>query len=378
MLNIVADQNIPLAGELFRPFGNVTLVDGRSLGPTLVQEADVLLVRSVTRVDECLLSESKVQFVGSATAGYDHLDLAYLQGCKIPYALASGANAESVVEYVLAAICSQPNFLEKLFAGGKLGVVGYGHVGRRLAEVATCLGMDVGVYDPFVDCGSYTNDLQQVLDSDVISLHCELTDHGRFPSKHLLNKSRLETLGDRQLLINAARGGVIDNAALLDRLQQPNAPVVVLDCWENEPSIHQQLVPMVSIATPHIAGYSYDGKIRGSVMLRDALAKHLACQTIDASFYNDLCLNLDSRLSLALSVANLVTNIYRVDADDARFRRALAEADSESGGRWFDDLRRNYPTRRELLGAKVSVDARTDSLERLAQCFKLQLIDRSS
>ena len=113
-------------------------------------------------------------------------------------------------------------------------------------------------------------------------------------------------------------------------------------------------------------------------MLRDALAKHLACQTIDVSFYNDLCLNLDSRLSLALSVANLVTNIYRVDADDARFRRALAEADSESGGRWFDDLRRNYPTRRELLGARLFADARTDSLDQLAQCFKLQLIDRSS
>jgi erythronate-4-phosphate dehydrogenase len=378
MLNILADQNIPLASELFTPFGNVTLVDGRSLGAAQVQGADVLLVRSVTRVDECLLSGSKVQFVGSATAGYDHLDLTYLQGSKIPYALASGANAESVVEYVLAAICSQPSFLEKLFAGGKLGVVGYGHVGRRLVEVATCLGMNVGVYDPYVDSGAYTNDLQQVLNSDVISLHCELTDHGRFPSKHLLSKSRLDTLGNHQLLINAARGGVIDNVALLDRLQQPNAPVVVLDCWENEPSIHQQLVPVVTIATPHIAGYSYDGKVRGSVMLRDALARHLACQTSDVLLANDLCLNLDSSLSLAMSVSNLVTNIYRIESDDARFRSALADADSESGGRWFDDLRRNYPTRRELLGARLFADARTDSLDQLAQCFKLQLIDRSS
>ena len=153
MLNIVADQNIPLASELFGSLGAVTLVDGRTLSAADLTEADVLLVRSVTRVDEQLLSGSTVQFVGSATAGYDHLDLAYLQQRNVRYALASGANAESVVEYVLAAICSQPDRFERLTNGARLGVVGYGHVGRRLVEVANCLGIDVSVYDPFVDGG---------------------------------------------------------------------------------------------------------------------------------------------------------------------------------------------------------------------------------
>lgn len=377
MLNIIADQNIPAAAELFKAFGKVTLVDGRTLNAAQVEQADVLLVRSVTRVDEQLLAHSAVQFVGSATAGFDHLDLAYLQQREVTYALASGANAESVVEYVLAAICSQPHCLERLMGGGKLGVVGYGHVGKRLVEVANYLGIQVGVYDPFVDSGSYANDLDQVLTSDVISLHCELTASGPFPSKHLLNQARLKRLNERQWLLNAARGGVVDNEALLERLEQPNPPTVILDCWENEPAICERLVPKVAIATPHIAGYSFDGKVRGTVMLRDALARHINCCVNEYIFEDDLCIDIDNSSVFSSTLSNLLASVYRIDRDDAQFRLALAKAQPGHNGAWFDALRRDYPIRRELLRAKVAADTCTDGLLTLARCFNLQLIDRS-
>jgi erythronate-4-phosphate dehydrogenase len=377
VLNIVADQNIPLVAELFKTMGNVTLVDGRGLTSAQVKEADVLLVRSVTRIDEQLLCGTQVQFVGSATAGYDHLDVPYLEQRQLPYALAPGANAQSVVEYVLAAICSEPSRFEALINGAKLGVVGYGHVGKRLVEVANCLGIDVSVYDPLVDCGAYASDLDHVLRSDVISLHCELTNSGPFPSKHLLNADRLGRLGKSQLLINAARGGVIDNEALLVRLHQPNAPTVILDCWEYEPLIDERLVPMVSLATPHIAGYSYDAKVRGTMMLRDALAQHLGCGVSDFKMDSELCLDLDSFDSFPLAVANLLSQVYRIEIDDAAFRSALARARSDTNGEWFDQLRRAYPIRRELWGAKLYAQDLTDITQKLAQCFRLQFIRRS-
>ena len=377
MLNIVADQNIPLVKELFKSVGRVTLVDGRALCATQVTDADVLLVRSVTPVNEQLLAGSRVQFVGSATAGYDHLDLAYLAQRNIPVALASGANAESVVEYVLAAICSQPDFLTGLLNGGVLGVVGYGHVGKRLVEVATCLGMNVLAYDPFVDCGAYGTDLDRVLKCDVISLHCELTHNGPFPSQHLLNQARLDHLVGGQLLINASRGGVIDNSALLKRLHQDNPPTVVLDCWESEPKICEALASMVSIATPHVAGYSYDGKARGTMMLRDALGKSLNRSLNSFKFDSDVFLDVDSSGELSTVISDLIASVYRIETDDAELRSALAKANSASDGEWFDRLRRNYPIRRELMGATLVAEQFTDTVQTLGRCFRLELIQRN-
>jgi erythronate-4-phosphate dehydrogenase len=376
-MNIVADRNIPLVTELFQDFGTVTLVDGRALGPDQLKHADVLLVRSVTQVNRDLLDESAVRFVGSATAGYDHIDLAYLAGRGIPCALASGANADSVVEYVLAAICLQPQFLQTLFKGGTLGIVGYGHVGRRLAEAAQILGANTKVFDPYVDCGHYASSLDDVLACDVISLHCELSKTGRFPSWHLLDKKRLDGLHHRQLVINAARGGVIDNHALRERLLQPDAPTVVLDCWEGEPAIDEALVPLVAVATPHIAGYSYDAKVRGTSMLRQAVACHLGFEIDTFRLTNDSHLKLRASIDVCSGLSDLLANVYCIEIDDANLRSAMREARPMSGAHWFDQLRRDYPIRRELRGTRVHAEVASEAVQRLQQCFQLQLSGRN-
>ena len=371
-VKILADYNIPKVEALFNTLGHVELVDGRKLGAQQLRDVDVLLVRSVTQVDRTLLQDSGVSFVGSATAGFDHIDIGYLAERDITLSLASGANAESVVEYVIAAICSQPRFLDAIFRGAPVGIVGFGHVGSRLARVLHALGVKVKVYDPYVDCGVFGSDLDTVLACTVVSLHCELSKQGDFPSWHLLDSTRLQSLHSDQLLINAARGGVIDNIALLERLHMSDAPVVILDCWEGEPDVQLDLVPLVAVATPHIAGYSYDGKIRGSLCLRDDLARFLGKSGGGYTELKPARMVVDAATSVAALLKHLISSVYRIEKDDQAFRYALTETNTQL--HWFDQLRRDYPVRRELLGAEVLTAHEDAALSVIQRCFRLQLI----
>ncbi len=370
MLKVVADQNIPMAAEVFSSFGEVQLVDGRSLCAGDLLGADVLLVRSVTKVNKDLLGGTSVRFVGSATAGFEHIDREYLRGQGVAFALASGANAQSVVEYVFAVLANIDDRLEALLSQEQtLGVVGCGNVGRKLIETARELGMRVKWFDPFVEPSECSSELDSVLRSAVVSLHCELTSDGLHPTHHLLNRARLKGFSRDQLLINAARGAVIDNAALLRLCEQGKSPQLVLDCWENEPRIEQQLIPFCRIATPHIAGYSTDGKWKATQMLFDAAVQQFHLESQSFHFPERDSFLIDANLSGAEVIREIMSRVYDIKGDDSRFRSA---AQGSMSGRWFDELRRDYPVRRELANGRVRI-ARGSISDNVTKAFRLRL-----
>ena len=232
-LTIVADANIPGLARYFGHLGEIVPADGRSLSAAQLEDADVLLVRSVTRVDKSLLSGSSVRFVGSATSGIDHIEAHDLEGLGVHWCHAPGANANAVVEYVLSAIAASGDRLEELLAGGFVGILGCGAIGRLLASRLEALGIDFRVCDPWLDQQTVprAGSLEEVLGAAVVTLHTSLTDDKPWPSRHLVGARQLAALGEGALLINASRGPVVDNRALLQTLDNGAGFDAVLDTW---------------------------------------------------------------------------------------------------------------------------------------------------
>lgn len=320
----------------------------------------MLLVRSVTRVDQALLAGSKVRFVGTCTIGVDHLDIDYLQEQGIGYASAPGCNANSVVEYVFSALARlRPQWLSLSF-----GVVGCGNVGGALVRRLKSLGLSVKFYDPLIDLAERDDldshdqgTLEDILQADVVCLHAPLTRSGNHPSWHLLGAKELNQLKPGALLLNAGRGPVLDNQALLDFLPQRPDINVVLDVWEPEPDIDVRLLPLVDLATPHIAGYSYDGKVAGTSMIYRSLCDFLGV-TAQVSA-GDLLQGTDGHwtlgcdMKLQQAINQSILQGYDVTSDDQRMREAVSDCDLV--GSTFDRLRKEYPQRREFFVNRVSM-----------------------
>jgi len=374
-LSILADENIPAVDRYFAGLGETRLVDGRQLKPEQLAGADVLLVRSVTRVNAALLADSPVQFVGTATSGVDHIDREYLAGAGVGFASAPGANANSVVEYVLAMIAAVDDTLERLMSGGSVGVVGYGAIGRSLVVRLQRLGIQTRVYDPWLNQAAVPGavTLGDVLACDVVSLHPELTTQQPWPSFHLLGSDQLSTLHDGQLLINASRGEVVDTQALCRLLTGGKGPVTVLDVWEDEPDIGTELASQVRIGTAHIAGYSLDGKLAGTRMLRDALLAHLGLERTtggDADADTPI-IEVTGDCSGPDLVRRLIQERYDIWQDHRLLRASLEEPEPAVA---FDRLRKEYRVRRELAGTTVSITGATDeqmALVRALGCIPL-------
>ncbi|OEO25490.1 4-phosphoerythronate dehydrogenase [Pseudomonas sp. J237] len=379
-MRIVADENIPLVDEFFSGFGQITRLPGRGIKPADVADADVLLVRSVTRVNKALLTGSKVKFVGTATIGTDHLDLDYFAQAGIGWSSAPGCNARGVVDYVLGSLLVLAEQQGVDLAGKVYGVVGAGQVGGRLVEVLRNLGWQVLVCDPpraAAEGGDFVS-LEQILaECDVISLHTPITAVGEHPTQHLLDAARLAQLQPGSWLINASRGPVVDNQALLAALRQRPDLQAVLDVWEGEPLADQALVDLCQIATPHIAGYSLDGKLRGTAQIYQALCAHLAvAETVQLddlmppSWLPELTLNAEAQLPWAL--ATICRAVYDPRRDDADFRRCVRGDESQRRAA-FDALRKHYPVRREIDGLSVCVQGEAPALIRQVRALGAQL-----
>ena len=350
-MKIVADQNMLMVDHFFGDFGPITYVPGRSLCAADVADADVLLVRSVTQVDQALLENSSVSFVGSATIGTDHIDQDYLTERGIAFAYAPGCNADAVVQYDLSVLSRvQPNWLQNT-----VGIVGCGNVGGRLYRALTSLGVSCAVYDPFLEADSGFNlvDFETVLGSDVICVHTPLTTSGSHPTKHLFSAEVLAKIDPRSLLLNAGRGGVIDNVALLALLESGSGLRVALDVWEGEPAISLALMEKLLLATPHIAGYSVEGKARGTEMLAEAFK---GLTDADEDTFTGQAKTL-SKFSAVATVAaetlgELILSSYDVAQDDQRMRAEMASSSDLS--LTFDQLRKQYPQRHEFSCYKLS------------------------
>lgn len=349
---IVADENMPLVREAFAPLGTVRTVAGRTLQRAEVRDADILLVRSVTRVDRELLEGSRVRFVGTATIGTDHLDLDYLRARGIAVASAPGGNANAVVDYVLSALSALDNVLDELLAGKRVGIIGLGNVGARLLQRLRNMGIGCVGYDPLLSASSDLprSDLDTVLAADVICCHAPLTCGVEYPTHHLLDAARLQQLREGAVLLNAGRGGVIDNIALKQLLNARDDLRAVLDVWENEPIVDTDLLAQVVLATPHIAGYSLDGKIAGTRMMLAACCTFLniPIPTFNNAEANSPRIHLPEGLSGVALIRAAVHAVYDVHADDRRMRAALQNLRGDALGSAFDALRKNYPERREL------------------------------
>ncbi len=379
-MRIVADENIPLVDEFFSGFGQITRLPGRGIKPADVADAEVLLVRSVTRVNKALLAGSKVRFVGTATIGTDHLDLDYFAEAGIGWSSAPGCNARGVVDYVLGSLLVLAEQQGADLAGKVYGVVGAGQVGGRLTEVLRNLGWQVLVCDPpraAAEGGDFVS-LEQILaECDVISLHTPITAVGEYPTQHLLDAARLAQLQPGCWLINASRGPVVDNQALLAALRQRPDLQAVLDVWEGEPLADQALVDLCQIATPHIAGYSLDGKLRGTAQIYQALCAHLAVaetvqldELMPPSWLPELTLNAEAQLPWAL--ATICRAVYDPRRDDADFRRCVRGDESQRRAA-FDALRKHYPVRREIDGLSVRVQGEAPALIRQVRALGAQL-----
>jgi erythronate-4-phosphate dehydrogenase len=357
MLTILADENIPAVEYYAGSLGAVKLVNGRSLQSAQLAGVDVLLVRSVTRVDEALLGDCAVRFVGTATSGVDHIDRDYLRQRGIDFAYAPGSNANSVVEYVLTAIAVSGDALERLLAGGRVGIIGYGVIGKAVAARLRALDIDYRVYDPWLAPSDISKpaELSAVMACDVVTLHPELTRAQPWPSYHLVDAAALGKLNRGSLLINASRGPVVDNQALLELLTRGGGPATVLDVWEGEPAISHALLQQVNLGTPHIAGYSLDGKLLATRMLCAAMANRLglAWQAPSSPAGEPPLLQLPCAQAGAALVRQLLLARYDITLDDARLREVTLCRGRGQAAAAFDLLRRDYPQRRELLGSRV-------------------------
>lgn len=360
MLNILADENIPAVEHYVGDLGQVRRCPGRSLDSSQLAGVDVLLVRSVTAVGEQLLADSAVRFVGSATSGVDHVDLAYLGRRGIGFAHAPGSNANSVVEYVLAAIATVDDYLERLLAGGAVGIVGYGNIGKAFARRLHLLGISYRVYDPWLDQQGIPRaaTFEDILNCDVISLHPELTREQPWPSHHLMDSAALAQLGRDCLLINASRGAVVDNSALLRQLERDEGPTVVLDVWEDEPRISHALLQRVRLGTAHIAGYSLDGKLLATRMLAAAMAEHLSLAWRDPGDAVERAADIaiGGGLGRAELVRCLLASRYAIGLDDTALREATLGLSPDAAAAAFDCLRREYRRRRELAGSVIRLE----------------------
>jgi erythronate-4-phosphate dehydrogenase len=359
-LTILADENIPAVESHLGAFARIQRCSGREVNRSLLKGVDVLLVRSVTRVDEALLRGSTVRFVGTATSGFDHIDRSYLARAGIGFAYAPGSNANSVVEYVMAAIASVDDKLEQLLAGGSLGIVGYGTIGKAVAARFRALGIQCRISDPWLDQSTipHSADLSAVLACDVVTLHAELTTAQPWPSYHLLGRDALQRLRPDGLLINACRGPVIDNPALLAHLELQQGPATVLDVWEGEPAIDAALLAQASLGTAHIAGYSWDGKLQATRQLSTALAAHLGlpspARTAAAVDADVAPIAVPNNLSTVQLIRFLLQAQYDIRLDDALLREAVsAGATAANNGASFDTLRKSYRQRRELAGSRI-------------------------
>jgi erythronate-4-phosphate dehydrogenase len=359
----VADENIPFVKEAFETLGTVKLVPGRTMSPSTIKDAQVLLVRSVTKVNRELLENSPIQFVGTATSGLDHIDSEYLQSAGIAFASAQGGNANSVAEYVVTALLMRANQQGLKLAGKSMGIVGVGNVGRLVKAKAEALNMAVLLNDP--PLGQETGDnlyrpLKEALDCDVVTLHVPLTYEGPFKTFHLFDDATLAQLKPSAIFINTSRGEVVDTQALLNRHKKETDGKTVLDVWESEPSINWELFQQVNLGTPHIAGYSLDGKAQGTFLIYQALCKHFGltpswnpADSLPAPTVPHINIEPINK-PVEQTLGELTEDIYKIEADHARMA-TLLKIPLENRPLAFDRLRKDYPIRREFHHTKVKL-----------------------
>ena len=356
-MKIVIDHKIPFIKGVLEPYAEVVYLPGDRITRHDVANADALITRTRTKCDESLLKDSSVKFIATATIGYDHIDTGWCQDNGITWTNAPGCNSGSVHQYMASVLATLSTHFGFVFEEKTLGIVGIGNVGTKIARLGKALGMQILMNDPpraEKEGPALFVPLDEILNmSDIITLHVPLKCSGPHQTHHLFDRETIGQLLYRTILINSSRGEVVDNTALKTALKNRKIGAAALDVWENEPHIDLELLPLLNIATPHIAGYSADGKANGTAMSVQALSRffglpltgwypsELPCPAQPLRF------ELDCRgKSLQQCICEAIWQSYAVNDDDGFLRDSPAT---------FEKQRGDYPVRREFSAFTVAV-----------------------
>jgi erythronate-4-phosphate dehydrogenase len=357
---------MPFVLEAFNTLGEARILEGRDISGADVRDAGILALRSTTQVNRALLAGSQVRFVGTATIGTDHLDLAYFQEAGIHWCFAPGCNANSVSEYITAALLTLGERHGIPLEDKTIGVIGVGNVGSRVVTKARALGMRVLMNDPpreriqnpesrsQNEGGDSFVSLERVLaESDIITVHVPLTKDGPDKTFHLADGDFFRRARKGLIFLNAARGAVVDTPALLKALDLGQVGHVVMDTWEGEPKYRADMLARVDIGTPHIAGHSFEGKVMGTVMVYREACRFLGVPAtwsheplMPPALVPRVEVDAAGRTDEAV-LREVVRKLYDIEADDRRLRDT-AVTDDVLRAKAFDKLRKNYPERREF------------------------------
>jgi len=372
-VKIVCASSVLFGREAFRTLGDVVVVPDYELSNEILKDADALIVRSKTKITEALLAGTRVEFVGTATAGYDHVETEYMDYADIAWCAAPGCNANSVSEYVVAALLCLGQRHHFELAGKTIGVVGVGQVGGRVVKKAEALGMNVLRNDPPLALSSDEPGfalLEDVLrEADIVTLHVPLTRTGQFPTLHMADCHFFEHMKPGCLFMNAARGEAVDSDGLLFALEKGFVGHAVLDVWEGEPLIPRKLLEKIDIGTSHIAGWSFEGRLNGTLQVYREACHFFETAPTWAPEEKNLPpprvpeILVDAKGKSDESVLwEIVRVAYDIEADDRALRASLVR-EEPARATHFDTLRRTYPDRREFVATKVRLANASPELE---------------
>lgn len=367
-MKIVIDDKIPYIRGAFEPFAEVVYLPGNKTTPEVVKDADAIVTRTRTKCNRDLLTGSKVKFIATATIGHDHIDTEFCKQAGIEWTNAPGCNAESVNQYIASALFSYS--MKKRFdlKDKTIGIVGVGHVGSKVARLCETIGMKVLLNDPprervegpeqFVSLEKIQNE------ADIITFHVPLNIKGDDTTFHMVDEKFIQNLKKKSLLINSCRGEVFDTKATKKALQTRAISGFIADCWENEPDIDLELLEMADYGTPHIAGYSKDGKANGTKMSVQAISRFFNLgidnwEPENVELPEKTTIEIDGNQRREYSIlAEAILSTYDIENDDEALRE---------NPQLFEKLRGDYPVRREF-------DSYTIKMKNMKETMKLKLL----
>jgi erythronate-4-phosphate dehydrogenase len=375
-VKIVVDKKIPFINGVLEQHAEVVYLEGREISRRDLLNADALIIRTRTKCNKELLEGTPVRFIASATIGFDHIDTAFCEANKISWTNAAGCNSSSVQQYIAGALVHLAEKLNLTLAEKTVGVVGVGNVGSKVAKLCQTIGMRVLLNDPPRErkegSGNFVSLDTVVEGSDIITLHVPLNRDGIDKTFHMGNESFFSRLKKGQILINSSRGEVVDTDALKSCRREGEIAACILDVWEHEPDIDRELLDLVDIGTPHIAGYSADGKANGTSMSVQALSRFFG---LDLNAWVPATVpppeqpraELDCKgLSQQAVFGQLVRHTYDILADDRRLRESPHT---------FEKQRGEYPLRREFTAYTVRLRNATSDARSLASALGFAIID---
>ncbi len=375
-IQIVVNKRTPYIVDAFEKIGKVTALDTHEINKDTIQDADILIVRSETKVNRDLLEGSRVKFVGTVTIGTDHIDEEYLAQNGITFVSAPGSNSNSVSEYITASLLELANINKFALQGKTIGIIGVGNVGSQVWRKAEALGLHVLLNDPPLkqQGSSYPlHSLDELMEADIITLHVPLTYNGPDASYHLFDENRIRKMKHGAILINTSRGAVVETNALKNALFDKHLSAAVLDVWEKEPSINTALLELVTLGTPHIAGYSLDGKMNALRMNYEAVCRFLSLpidtdvkSLLPNSMLPEIRIDM-SEFSFEQTLYEIIKECYDILLDDQSLRQLMPLPEEERRN-YFQKLRAEYRIRREFFNYSVCLP---DKAKEIANVIRL-------